>query len=125
MYDGNPSLLVQSVCPSGWYIPSNRIWKDEILGLYTDYDLKSLTGWMDNGNNTIGFNILNSGYRFSESLYVQGASFFAIDSYNISSVSTFEIPDFTNQNQYFHLNLISGSTYPKICIRCIKVNMTD
>lgn len=76
----------QGICPSGWYIPTDDEWKilegtvDSQYGVgdpewdgtaYRGFDagknLKSLSGWVYNGNGTdiYGFTALPSGYRIT------------------------------------------------------------
>jgi len=74
--------MTEGICPSGWHIPSDGEWMElEIsLGMSesvaafegwrgTDegYQMKSTSGWMNNGNgsNSSGFTGLPGGYSYS------------------------------------------------------------
>jgi uncharacterized protein (TIGR02145 family) len=42
---------VYGICPSGWHLPSLKEWK-ALYEVVTTGELKSRTGWNNNGNGT-------------------------------------------------------------------------
>ena len=64
----------KSICPNGWYLPSDQEWKqlENYLGgqMEAQIKLKSRTGWEENnGTNESNFNALPGGYRYPSGGY--------------------------------------------------------
>jgi len=70
--NANPSG-VQGVCPNGWHLPSSAEWGNLVTAATVDgylagYNLKSQSGWYNNGNGSdkFGFSALPGGNRSSD-----------------------------------------------------------
>jgi len=100
---------IQGICPDGWHIPTDDEWKylegvvdslypvgdpiwntTEWRGYNIGKNLKSTSGWANNGNGTdlFGFNALASGYRQWSGNFVYATAeshFYTSTEYNLSN----------------------------------------
>ena len=71
------AVMTEGICPSVWHIPSDGEWTQltDFLGGDAGYQMKSTSGWANNGNgsNSIGFNGFPGGYRYSGGFYDDGS----------------------------------------------------
>ena len=73
-----PAVMTEGICPSGWHIPSDEEFTEltDFLGDNAGYQMKSTSGWNNegNGSNSSGFNGLPGGFRYSGGFLLSGGN---------------------------------------------------
>ena len=125
------AAAIDSVCPSGWHLPSRDEWKTLITAVGGDSTagtaLKSTSGWTSlngvsgNGTDAFGFSALPAGYRDRHGRYYSERSYAKFwtstedaedGSYNAYDMSIFV-------ETYASLNVSSSKPYG-YSVRCLK-----
>ena len=123
------AAAIDSVCPSGWHLPSRDEWKTLItaVGSKAGTALKSTSGWTSlngvsgNGTDAFGFSALPAGYRDRHGRYYSERSYAKFwtstedaedGSYNAYDMSIFV-------ETYASLNVSSSKPYG-YSVRCLK-----
>jgi len=125
------SGTVRGICPEGWHLPSEDEWSALFTAVGGDYsageDLKSTTGWNENGNGTdsYGFGVLPAGIHED---YSKGAGVFEYAGKYTNFWSSTEVTEHASLYacgwtfHYYCTNVLSLRGYKRdgSSVRCIK-----
>ena len=132
----------RGICPPGWHLPTDEEWKVlegavdswyrigdntwddwELRGLDAGTNLKTISGWYENGNGTdlFGFSGLPGGYRYGSGFF-KDVGYYSLcwtsTEYNFSNAwhrgLGYDFPEVGRYNDYFNLKEFGFS------VRCLR-----
>ena len=116
------ATLVRGVCPEGWHLPSHTEWYILFLAVHASFagtELKSTSGWNDNGDGTddFGFSALPAGLMHDVRYYYQGDYAYFWSSTEGGSNYAYDMYLFSDYN-----NAYLGDDYKDhgFSVRCLK-----
>lgn len=114
-------------CPSGWHLPSDSEWSRliELIGSEdtVGYAMKSIKGWVENGNygngtNSSGFNAISAGYRDGDGTFgdigVYGFFWSSTEAYESSKWIRYLS---YGSSEVYRVGDVMGNAYSCRCVR--------
>jgi uncharacterized protein (TIGR02145 family) len=113
------------VCPNGWHLPSIIEWrslKKSIGTSNTGANMKSQSGWSNNGNgsNTTGFSAYPGGYRYDIGTFGfigDGGFWWSSSDSDINTIGAWGVGLYFNDGDIHYFNDVKKSGFS---VRCIK-----